>query len=184
MSGGAQNLVISLGAMQLARKIPFEDPDVLLYVRIGYVSVQLIVLAIYYYVSTQVKKKNDLTVLKYVEPPAPMSGEDGKLVTTTVRDYDLQQTSAGLRGVYTGVAMMGVMHIYFKFTQPLFIQSLMGLKSLYDAKIVQIYLLGKPATGDLQRPFKVASMFGAPTGPQTDAAAIAEAEKKVGKKDD
>ena len=56
--------------------------------------------------------------------------------------------------------MMGVMHIYFKFTQPLFIQSLMGLKSLYDAKIVQIYLLGKPATGDLQRPFKVASMFG------------------------
>ncbi|RXW20201.1 hypothetical protein EST38_g5647 [Candolleomyces aberdarensis] len=184
MSGGVQNLVISLGAMQLARKIPFEDPDVLLYVRIGYVSVQLIVLAIYYYVSTQVKKKNDLTVLKYVEPPAPMSGEDGKLVTTTVRDYDLQQASAGLKGVYTGVAMMGVMHIYFKFTQPLFIQSLMGLKSLYDAKIVQIYILGKPATGDLQRPFKAASMFGAPTGPQTDAAAIAEAEKKVGKKDD
>ncbi|KAJ2914334.1 hypothetical protein MD484_g6084, partial [Candolleomyces efflorescens] len=168
----------------VARKIPFEDPDVLLYVRIAYVSVQLIVLAVYYYVSVQVKKKNDLTVLKYVEPPTPMSGEDGKLVTTTVRDYDLQQTSTGLRGVYTGVAMMGVMHIYFKFTQPLFIQSLMGLKSLYDAKIVQIHLLGQPASGELQRPFKVASMFGAPTGPQTDAAAIAEAEKKVGKKDD
>lgn len=55
--------------------------------------------------------------------------------------------------------MMAFMHIYMKFTQPLFIQSLMGLKGLYDSKVVQIYLLGK--TGEeYVRPFKVASMFG------------------------
>lgn len=59
-----------------------------------------------------------------------------------------------------GIAMMAVMHIYFKFTQPLFIQALMGLKNIYDAKPVAIHILGKPATGDLKRPFKVASMFG------------------------
>ena len=59
-----------------------------------------------------------------------------------------------------GIAMMAVMHIYFKFTQPLFIQALMGFKGLYDAKLVAIHILGKPATGDLKRPFKVASMFG------------------------
>lgn len=59
-----------------------------------------------------------------------------------------------------GIAMMGVMHIYFKFTQPLFIQALMGFKTLYDAKLVSIHVLGKPAIGDLKRPFKVASMFG------------------------
>ena len=101
-----------------------------------------------------------------------------------------------------GIAMMAVMHIYFHFTQPLFIQSLMGFKGLYDAKLVSIHLLGKPATGDLKRPFKAASMFGgnfffssqififiyghfiASTGPQTDAASIAEAEKRVGKKEE
>ena len=102
-----------------------------------------------------------------------------------------------------GIAMMSVMHLYFKFTQPLFIQSLMGFKGLYDAKLVSIHLLGKPATGDLKRPFKAASMFGrelsfvsfpssiliivfyiASTGPQTDAASIAEAEKRVGKKEE
>lgn len=59
-----------------------------------------------------------------------------------------------------GVAMMGFMHIYLKYTQPLFIQALMGLKNLYDAKLVAIHVLGKPATGDLQRPFKTAGMFG------------------------
>ncbi len=56
--------------------------------------------------------------------------------------------------------MMGFLHVYMKYTQPLFIQSLMGLKGLYDAKPVAIHLLGKPAVGDLKRPFKAASMFG------------------------
>ncbi|KAF5326915.1 hypothetical protein D9619_005163 [Psilocybe cf. subviscida] len=263
MNSGVQNLVISLGAMQLARKIPFDDPSTLNIIRVSYVGVQLVVLAVYYFISLQIKKKNDQTVLKYVEPSGPMSQDDPKLVTTTVRDYDLAETSKGctsylasplrlfgfgsfryiggcycstfvigtvcvtsvvvipssfptfdseryfhrsayglhqqgypyprtvlgafffnLRSVYTGVAMMGVMHIYFHFTQPLFIQALMGLKNLYDAKVVQIYLMGKPATGDMKRPFKTQGMFGPATGPQTDAAAIAEAEKKIGKKDD
>jgi hypothetical protein len=47
-----------------------------------------------------------------------------------------------------------------KYTQPLFIQALMGLKNLYDAKPVAIHIVGKPAEGDLKRPFKAASMFG------------------------
>lgn len=65
-----------------------------------------------------------------------------------------------IRSVFTGVAMMGVMHFYFKFTQPLFIQALMGLKTIYDASLVSIHLFGKPAVGPLERPFKAASMFG------------------------
>ncbi|KAG6840282.1 hypothetical protein C0991_007770 [Blastosporella zonata] len=159
-----QNIVISLGAMQLARKIPFEDPQVLTYVRIAYVVAQVIVLATYYYTS-----------LKSQEP--------GALVTTTVRDYDLSETSKLLRAAYMGIAMMSFMHLYMKFTQPLFIQSLMTLKNLYDAKLVAIHVLGKKAEGDLKRPFKTAGMFGAPpSGPATDAASIAEAEKRVGAK--
>ncbi|KAF8956181.1 PHO88-related membrane protein [Flammula alnicola] len=184
MNAGVQNLVISLVAMQVARKIPFEDPDVLTYVRVGYVVSQVIILAVYYYVSLAIKRKNDQTVLKYVEPASPMSQEPGQLITTTVRDYDLSETSKLLRSVYMGIAMMGVMHIYFKFTQPLFIQALMGIKNLYDAKPVAIHILGQPAVGDLKRPFKAASMFGPATSPQTDAAAIAEAEKRVGKKEE
>ncbi|KAG5642251.1 hypothetical protein DXG03_003352 [Asterophora parasitica] len=185
MNSGMQNLVISLGAMQVARKIPFDDPDVLNYVRIAYVTAQVIVLATYYLVSVKIKSKNDQTVLKYVEPQGPMSSEPGPLVTTTVRDYDLSETSKLLRAAYMGIAMMAFMHLYMKYTQPLFIQALMGLKNLYDAKLVAIHILGKTPEGDLKRPFKTAGMFGAaPAGPATDAASIAEAEKRVGKKDD
>ncbi|KAL0945258.1 hypothetical protein HGRIS_000768 [Hohenbuehelia grisea] len=185
MNSGIQNLMISLAAMQVARKIPFDDPEVLTYVRIGYVTAQVIILGVYYYVSMTIKRKNDQTVLKYVEASSPMSQEPGALVTTTVRDYDLAETSKLLRSVYMGIAMMAFLHGYLKYTQPLFIQSLMGIKNLYDAKPVAIHVFGKPAEGDLKRPFKAAPGFmGATPGPQTDAAAIAEAEKRVGKKEE
>ncbi|KAG5650347.1 hypothetical protein H0H81_012554 [Sphagnurus paluster] len=165
--------------------IPFDDPEVLNYVRIGYVTAQVIVLATYYLVSLKIKSKNDQTVLKYVEAPGPMSTEPGTLVTTTVRDYDLSETSKLLRAAYMGIAMMAFMHLYMKYTQPLFIQALMGLKNLYDAKLVHIHILGQPAEGDLKRPFKTPGMFGAaPTGPATDAASIAAAEKRVGSKEE
>lgn len=50
--------------------------------------------------------------------------------------------------------------MWCRYTQPLFIQALMGLKNLYDAKVVTIHILGKAAEGDLKRPFKAPSMFG------------------------
>ncbi|EKM57843.1 uncharacterized protein PHACADRAFT_251719 [Phanerochaete carnosa HHB-10118-sp] len=185
MNAATSNLVLSIGAMQLARKIPFEDPQVLTYVRVAYVAVQVIVLGVYYFITAKIKAKNDQTVLKYVEPAGPMSKEPGKLVATTNRDYDLTEMNKAMRGVWMGVAMMVFLHGYLKYTQPLFIQSLMGLKNLYDSKLVAVYILGKPAEGDLKRPFKGAGgLMGAGAEPQTDKAAIEEAEKRIGKKDD
>lgn len=58
-----------------------------------------------------------------------------------------------------GIAMMCVLHLYMQYTQPLFIQAIMGLKGLYDAKPVAIYVLGKPAEGELKRPFKQSGGF-------------------------
>ncbi|KZS92569.1 inorganic phosphate transporter [Sistotremastrum niveocremeum HHB9708] len=183
MNAQVQNLVLSLGAMQVARKIPFDDPVTLNYVRIAYVAVQVIILGTYYYISMKIKQKNDLTILKYVEPQSPMSSEPGQLVTTTNRDYDLSETSKLVRGAFTGIAIMAGMHLYMGYTQPLFIQALMGVKNLYDAKPVAIYILGKPAEGDLKRPFKAGGgMFGPTPEPATDKAAIAEAEKRIGGK--
>lgn len=56
----------------VARKIPTDEPQVLFYLRIAYIAVQALSLAFYFYLTLVIKKKNDLTVLKYVQPPAPM----------------------------------------------------------------------------------------------------------------
>lgn len=57
--------------------------------------------------------------------------------------------------------MMTFLHLYLKYTQPLFVQAIMAFKSLYEAKTVKIHVLGQKAEGDLKRPFKSgAGLFG------------------------
>jgi Phosphate transport (Pho88) len=108
-----------------------------------------------------------------------------------------------VKGVYTSMAMMAFLHLYLKYSQPLFVQAIMAFKSLYEAKIVKIHVLGRAADGDLKRPFKSGpGLFGgactsssltlsimtpfvaASPDPQTDKAAIEEAEKRIGTKEE
>jgi hypothetical protein len=118
-------------------------------------------------------------------------------VTTTVRDYDLAETSklvrirpfsllstvdcvpspsvtcSQIKGVFTSVAMMGFLHLYLKYSQPLFVQAIMAFKSLYEAKIVKIHVLGQKTEGDLKRPFKSGpGMFGGERAPPLIAAVL------------
>jgi len=134
--------------MQLAKKVPFEDPNVLNGVRAMYVLSNIIILSLYMYVSGQISKKNgkqenrigwreggrttlltlgmngiDHTTMKYLEPAPPLSGDQPKLVTTTISAYDRDQLKAAFKSVLMGVGMMGVMHFYMKYTNPLLIQS-------------------------------------------------------------
>ncbi|WVW80349.1 hypothetical protein I302_102329 [Kwoniella bestiolae CBS 10118] len=181
------NLVISLGAMQLARRIPMDDPQTVDYLRIGYAASQAISLAIYYYITLKIRKRNDLTVLKYVNPAPPMNPDaKPELVQTTVKDYDLAEVGKAIKSLFVSLAFMAFLHGYLKYTQPLFIQGLMGLKSTLESNPAKLHLWGKKAEGDLARPFKAGgglleSLTGKASGPQTDAASIKAAEKAGGK---
>ena len=46
--------------------------------------------------------------------------------------------------------MMSFMHLYMKYTNPLFMQSISSLKSALESNIVKIHLFGVPASGDLK----------------------------------
>lgn len=205
-SANSTNLVIILGVMQLAKRIPFEDPFVLNACRAGYALSNLIILGIYLWTKIVIDKKKgkllaviswglppsgiifatanthraDLTTLKYVEPAPMGSSEEGKLVTTTIHAYDAGQLKALMRSQMMGVAMMGVMHLYFKYTNPLLIQSIIPLKGALEANLVKIHIWGQPAAGDLKRPFKAAAGFmqGLQSGPaQSDKKAVEAAER-------
>lgn len=43
--------------MQVSKKVPFDDPNVLNGVRLLYIVSNLIMFAIYYYIGIQIKKK-------------------------------------------------------------------------------------------------------------------------------
>ena len=121
----------------------------------------------------------DMTTLKYVEPPPMGSAEEEKLVTTTVHSYDLQQLRGLWKSQLMGVGMMAVMHLYFKYTNPLLIQSIIPLKGAFEGNLVKIHLYGLPAIGDLKRPWKAAGgMMGMGGGePKSDRKSIEQAER-------
>lgn len=73
-----------------------------------------------------------------------------------------------------------------KYTQPLFIQGLMTLKSTLESNTAKLYIWGSKPEGPLSRPFKAGggmmdALTGGAAGPQTDAASIKAAEKAGGK---
>jgi len=168
-----------LGLMQLAKKIPFEDEKTLNLLRAAYLLSNIIILGLYAYVGMVINKKNDMTTLKYVEPAAPLSGEEPKAVTTTIKEYDQTQLKTAYKSTLMGVGMMAFMHLYMKYSNPLFIQSIMPLKSAIESNIVKVHVLGKPASGDLKRPWKASGFMGAAGAGEakTDKKSIAEAEK-------
>lgn len=145
--------------MQVSRRLNLEDPDIIFYVRTAYLSCQFIAMCIYLYVRFKIQSKNDLTTLKYVEPANAMSGTEPRAVVTTVKEYDLDQINQQIKSVFTSMAMMGFMHIYMKYTNPLVMQAPSAVKSALEANIVKIHLFGTPASGDLKRPFKAAPGF-------------------------
>ncbi|KAI0834224.1 inorganic phosphate transport PHO88 [Hypoxylon sp. FL0890] len=180
LSPQVTNIIIILGMMQVSKRIPFEDPNVLNIVRALYIASNVIIAAIYLYVQVQINKKKDLTTLKYVEPAPMGSSEEGKLVTTTVHAYDSQQIKNSFRSQFMGIAMMSFMHLYMKYTNPLLIQSIIPLKGALESNLVKIHLFGHPASGDLKRPFKQPAglMSGLQSGPaQSDKKAVEAAER-------
>lgn len=52
------NLVIILVMMQLSKKVPFDDPNVLNGVRALYILSNVIIVGVYFYVQQQIKKKH------------------------------------------------------------------------------------------------------------------------------
>jgi len=121
----------------------------------------------------------DLTTLKYVEPAPMGSSEEPKLITTTVHSYDLQQLRGLFKSQLMGVGMMAVMHLYFNYTNPLLIQSIIPLKGAFEGNLVKVHLFGSPAVGELKRPWKAAGGFMGMggDGPKADKKSIEAAEK-------
>ncbi|KAG5946097.1 hypothetical protein E4U47_003840 [Claviceps purpurea] len=174
------NLVIMLGMMQVSKRIPFDDPSVLMTVRAVYLGSNVLIALFYLYIQSQINKKKDLTTLKYVEPAPMGSTEEGKLVTTTIQAYDKDQLKALFRGQLMGIAIMAFMHLYMKYTNPLLIQSILPVKSALESNLTKIHIYGQSASGDLKRPFKAAAGFMSAMQQgqaQSDKKAVEAAEK-------
>ena len=57
LDASSTNLVIILGMMQVSKRIPFDDPQVLLGVRVLYVVSNLLIVGIYLFIQKKINAK-------------------------------------------------------------------------------------------------------------------------------
>lgn len=140
--------------MQLSRRIDLENETNIMYIRTAYLISIISAYVVYQLVKQKIANKNDQTKVEVITPKNPMKPEESeKVKIMTARDYDMDQIDQAIKGIWTGVAMMGFMHFYMKFTNPLFMQCLNPIKGALENNVSRIYLWGAKPEGDLKRPF-------------------------------
>lgn len=60
----------------------------------------------------------------------------------------------GRKAQLTSIVAMAYLHLRRGYLQPIVVHAIVGLISLIQEPLVQIYLLGRPAEGALSRPFQ------------------------------
>jgi Phosphate transport (Pho88) len=96
-------------------------------------------------------------------------------------DYDISEIKKTITQTLTGVGIIAFLHLQFKFTQPLVVQSVLAFKTFFLSKEALIHVWGEPTVGVLRRPFKNESPFGGMMGQAflTDKASIKRVEKAM-----
>ncbi|KAJ1994840.1 phosphate transporter (Pho88) [Dimargaris cristalligena] len=156
--GQMSNMVLVLGLVQVAKHLNLEDEGRSSLVIFGFAASNLVILLGCLYLRVLIKQKNDLTALKYKEP-ASVSHPQGQDVETTFRDHDLAEVDKQMKSVAITMAMLGFMNYKWGFIQPLFLQSVLPLKTFFTSNLVKIHLFHKAAVGDLTRPWKAENPF-------------------------
>ncbi|CAO3681341.1 unnamed protein product [Rhizopus stolonifer] len=153
--------------------------------RAFYLFAQATIFLLHLYLIQLIKKKNDQTILKYVEPAT--QSWDGtetadQLVNTTISEYDVNEVKKAAKQSLIGIAVTAVIHIKFGYIQPLLVQSILGFKTFLTTKEARIHFWSAQATGDLRRPFRIEAPFGMVNEkkqPKIDKGSIKKAEKAL-----
>ncbi|KAJ1981562.1 phosphate transporter (Pho88) [Dimargaris xerosporica] len=158
MSGQLSNMALVLGLVQLAKHLDLEAPERIGYIRLGFAVANLCIFAMCLYLRRVIQQTNDQTPLKYNEP-AGLGNPEPKVVETTNRDYDLQEVKKQINSTLMTMALLGFLHYKWGFVQPLFLQSILPLKTFFTSNLVQVHAYKQAAVDRLQRPWRPENPF-------------------------
>ncbi|KAI8364869.1 inorganic phosphate transporter Pho88 [Choanephora cucurbitarum] len=171
---------------QVIKTFGLDDPSYLGLIRFIYLCSQILVLIFTFYLLSVIRKKNDTTPLRYVEPGGLSwdgSKTSDKLVTTTVTEYDIQETKKQMQTNFTSIAIIAFLHLKFGYLQPLIMQSILGFKTFFMTKEARIHFFhASTSSGELRRPFRTEgpfSLLNEKRQPKTDKGSIKRAEKAL-----
>ncbi|KAJ5614454.1 hypothetical protein N7528_008108 [Penicillium herquei] len=170
------NFAVMIGGMQVAKRLDFDDANVLNSCRSIWLLSNFIVFLMIWMIRSQIKKKKDEGSLSHMTNKAPTltpdisivkktnkppEGSDAKKKETekkedtamTVHDYDLAELKKMVKNQFIDIGIMAVVHLYLGKTAPMIAQSIMPIKRVIQSNLAQIHLFGRLVIGDLERPF-------------------------------
>ncbi|KNE60940.1 hypothetical protein AMAG_06702 [Allomyces macrogynus ATCC 38327] len=151
------NVVLMLGLVQLSQRLGIGEKEELVpLVRLAFTLTAAITTITMLLIKSRIKSRADGTPLRFT----PLAPPGVRPVTATVYHYDLMQHEAMFKQHMMSMGLMGAVHAWGGFVQPLFLQVFLPWKLLWEHNLFQIYIRGKEATGELARPWPMPSMFG------------------------
>jgi hypothetical protein len=92
--------------------------------------------------------------LEKIEVVTPKTmAEPEKTEEMTISDYDLSQIKKLAGSIMMPMCIISLMHFKWQFVRPLVLQSVMMPMTMAKSQLFKIYILGRPAEGDLERPW-------------------------------
>lgn len=161
----------------------FEDSNTVNLVLTGYVTVQVITFALYYFVYTKIEAARGKSTETFVVAPPSLpfgmkdpNAED-KIMNAT--QYDLSKFNEMVKQSIIGLCIISLIYYKWESPKPLFLQMIMAPMTLLESELFQLHVLNKPAEGKLKRPWAPApGMFDAINEAKAKAeAAAAEAQE-------
>ncbi|KAI8929218.1 inorganic phosphate transporter Pho88 [Entophlyctis helioformis] len=183
------NIGVVFGVVQVANYFKVDTPENTPYIRIAYAFSQLLIAAVFVYIYLRIKAKADKTQLVYTDNKSAFSfmapASDAEIVKTTVQEFDQEQLQTSITQTLTAAAILIFVHVQWGYLRPLFLQSIMSLRTIWTSQLFQIHVLGQPATGKLARPWKPAPSGGSAslTKKEIKAKERKEQKKKVNRID-
>lgn len=89
-----------------------------------------------------------------------MTEREPPIIQTTVVEYDQSQAKSLAGQTLMGVVLIIIMHYNWGYLRPLLLQSVLGFRTLASAPIVQVWIFGRAAEGDLARPWRAPNPMG------------------------
>ncbi|KAI9298697.1 hypothetical protein K502DRAFT_362128 [Neoconidiobolus thromboides FSU 785] len=173
------NFILVIVLTQVLRFFDAENPSVLNGIRLMYVTANGIVYGILYYCYLQIQKRGNQKELSYNENPPAYSDAAPVTIITTYEEYDKAELIKFVRTSLISMAISVLIHYRMGYVQPIFIQSILPLKNIFNNPLVKIYLLNHPEVNELKRPFNVQSN---PFSPATTSPTTNKKKNKIKKK--
>lgn len=172
----SMQIYTTFGTILVSRKIDMFSPKVVKVIRFLFILQLVIQQAFIFYVRIMAKRANDTTPVETKNPLANMvesqlesAGGGNDMVKnlassflkkeSTVRDYDIRQTTVMQGSILFNMVMMWFLHFKMQQVQPLFVSIVNGFMQLAYNPLFQVYIMGR----NLERPFKSPEVFKPPT---------------------